>query len=80
MIHEAAVKVLLLLSATPIQIIEKIKSEHDQLELVVRPTCEFKPEHGQAIVSKFGKDTKVSSISKCHQSVLRSQLYCRLDL
>lgn len=68
-IHEAEIKTLLLLSTTPIHVIEKIKAEHDQLELVFRPTCDFKTERGLAVASKFGHTDQSRSSSKCHQSV-----------
>lgn len=68
-IHEAEIKTLLLLSATPIEVIEKIKAEHDQLELLFRPNCDFKTERGLAITSKFGQPDQSRCSSKCHQSV-----------
>lgn len=68
-IMESGCTALLLSSKTPISIIDKIRSRHEALELLFRPSCDFKPGRAHILLSKFNCLHQSLAIEKCPASV-----------
>lgn len=68
-IMESGCTALLLSSKTPISIIDKIKGRHGTLELLFRPSCDFKPGKAHILLSKFNCLHQSLAIEKSPASV-----------